>query len=109
MNTSDAPLLSSAAPRLGARNGHRIGHRARFIAVPKRAPAPDAMKSHDELTRRRERAFNCAIFQADLHATPSEHGDLLRLKRLVRLGHISLTDATRIVNDLRATHHARAA
>lgn len=109
MKTSDPPLLFGAAPRLGARNGHRTGHRARFLAVPKRAPAPTTMKHQDELARRRDRAFNCAVFQADLHATPSEHLDLLRLKRLVRLGHIPVTDATDVVNTLRAQQQQRAA
>lgn len=66
------------------------------------------MKPHDELRRRHQRAFDCAVFQADLHATASEHVDLMKLKRLVRLGHIPISQATQLVNDLRTQHQQAA-
>lgn len=73
------------------------------------APAPDDVHPTDELTRRRTRALNCAVFQADLQATADEHLQLLQLKRLVRLGHIPIADATTIVNELRTQQQQRAA
>jgi hypothetical protein len=97
-----------------ARRPQRAPHRPQN-AFPRRPQTrattwrPTTMKHRDELTRRRQRAFNCAIFQADLHATPSEHGEILRLKRLVRADAIPLTDATRLVNQLRQDQQTRAA
>lgn len=48
------------------------------------------------------RRLNCAIYQAELHATGEQGLTLVQLKHAVRLGHVGLGDAIGAVNQLRA-------
>lgn len=100
----------------------RCAHPARWpITAPAQAYSPQSSRAlermahcdMDALAEHRlalaQRRFRCDLHQAALHATTEEAEDLKRLVRAWRLGGLTLEDAQRHVDGLRALIRERQA